>query len=106
MSELSPKTVDPSANAMPLDHIEAVGHLANQEEHEETAFQALKKCPKVVMWSCFGLWVLTLASYDSYAGGIAIGIPEFRKAFGTEFEGEWIIPANWLSAFSGGPQAS
>jgi hypothetical protein len=106
MSLTDVEKVNPSVESEDVNHIEAIERDADQTEHEETFFQALRKYPKIDLWCCFGLWVLTLASYDSYAGGIAVGIPEFRKVFGTNFEGTWILPANWLSAFSGVPQAT
>jgi SP family general alpha glucoside:H+ symporter-like MFS transporter len=87
-------------------HTETYGHLANQEEHEETILQAITKHPKTIVWCVFALWVLLLSSFDNQAGGIVIGVPEFRKDFGSAFEGNYVLPAKWQSAYSGGPTAS
>lgn len=40
------------------------------------------------------------------ASGIILGIPEFRKDFGYLFDGNYVLPANWQSAFSGAPSAA
>lgn len=87
-------------------HTKTYGHLGNQAEHEETVLQALKKHPKTIMWCVFALWVLLLSSFDNQAGGIVIGVPEFRKDFGFAFEGNYVLPAKWQSAYSGGPTGS
>ncbi|PMD40268.1 general substrate transporter [Hyaloscypha variabilis F] len=88
------------------NHKEKYGHIANQEEHEETALQSLRRHPKTIMWCVFALWVLLLSSFDNQAGGVVIGVPEFRKDFGSAFEGNYVLPAEWQSAYSGGPTAS
>lgn len=88
------------------NHKEKYGHIANQEEHEETALQSLRRHPKTIMWCVFVLWVLLLSSFDNQAGGVVIGVPEFRKDFGSAFEGNYVLPAEWQSAYSGGPTAS
>ena len=87
-------------------HKEKYGHIANQEEHEETALLSLRRHPKTIMWCVFALWVLLLSSFDNQAGGVVIGVPEFRKDFGSAFEGNYVLPAEWQSAYSGGPTAS
>jgi hypothetical protein len=90
------------------DHagIETYSHVANQEEHEETVLQAIIKHPKTILWCVFALWILLLSSFDNQAGGVVIGVPEFRKDFGSAFEGNYVLPAKWQSAYSGGPTAS
>ena len=50
--------------------------------------------------------VLTLSSYDNQAGGIFLSIPQFRKEFGFAYHGNYVLPANWQSAYSGGPTTS
>ena len=92
-----------------IDHVEdldKIGHLANQEEHEQTKWQAVKNSPKAVFWCVYAIWVLVLNSFENQAGGIVLGIPEFRKDFGTPFAGGYVLDAKWQSAFSGGPVAT
>jgi len=45
-------------------------------------------------------------SHTMQASGIILGIPEFRKDFGYFFDGNYVLPANWQSAFSGAPSAA
>jgi hypothetical protein len=62
-----------------LDHIdEQAGHIANQEDHDITAIQALKKYPHTVLWCSYAIWLLVLNSFENQAGGSALGIPQFR----------------------------
>ena len=81
-------------------------NIAEQEEHHDTVLQTLKKHPKALAWCLYALGVLTLSSYDNQAGGVFLNIPEFRKDFGFAYEGNYVLPAKWQSAFGGGPTAS
>jgi MFS transporter, SP family, general alpha glucoside:H+ symporter len=88
------------------DEKEAYGHIANQEQHEQTVRQALTQRPKTIVWLIFAIWVLLITSFDNQVGGVVIGIPRFRQDFGSPFEGNYVLPAKWQSAYSGGPTAS
>jgi hypothetical protein len=37
--------------------------------------------------------------FDSLAGGVVVGITEFRKDFGTPFGGDYVVDANWQLGF-------
>lgn len=87
-------------------HTETIGHLKNQEQHEETVREALTQHPKTMIWLVFAIFVLVISSFDNQAGGIVLGIPQFRKDFGYAFEGNYVLPAKWQSAYSGGPTVS
>jgi MFS transporter, SP family, general alpha glucoside:H+ symporter len=88
------------------DHITEYGNIANQEQHEETVREALTRHPKRVFWLIFAIWLLIITSFDNQVGGIVIGIPQFRKDFGSYYDGNYVLPAKWQSAYSGGPTAS
>lgn len=88
------------------EHLEQIGHATDAEDHEETPIQAIKNHPKAFVWCVYAIYVLILTSFDNQAGGTVIGIPEFRKDFGTAFEGDYVLPASWQSAYSGAPVAS
>ena len=85
---------------------EAVAHLANQEDHEQTRMQAIKQNPWAFAWCMFAVWLTLLVSFENQASGIVIGIPQFRKDFGYLADGSYVLPAKWQAAFSGGPVAS
>jgi MFS transporter, SP family, general alpha glucoside:H+ symporter len=88
------------------DHVDKIGLLANQEEHEISKWAAIKKDPWTLAWCIYAIWVLVLNSFENQAGGAVLGIPQFRKDFGYAFGGDYVLPAKWQSAFSGGPVAS
>jgi len=85
---------------------EIAGHAANQDDHDINAIQAARKNPRTVLWCSYAIWLLVLNSFENQAGGTALGIPQFRKDFGYKFGDEYVLPANWQGAFSGGPVAS
>ena len=89
-----------------LAQLEENGYTASGENHKETAFQAITRHPRTLFWCIYALWVLTLSSYDSQAGGIFLAVPQFRKDFGFAYDGNYVLPAQWQSAYSGGPSAS
>jgi len=90
-----------------LEHLDEIaGHAANQDDHDISAIQAARKNPRTVLWCSYAIWLLVLNSFENQAGGTALGIPQFRKDFGYKFGDEYVLPANWQGAFSGGPVAS
>lgn len=107
MTSADPK-VELNLDAEHLDNVadDSLAHLANQEEHEGNKWQAIRKYPRAFFWSIFAVWCMLLVSFENQAAGNIIGIPEFRKDFGHEFEGTYVLYAKWQSAFSGAPVAS
>ena len=81
-------------------------HLLSQEEHETSKWQAIKRNPTAFAWCIFAVWTILLVSFENQASGNVLGIPKFRKDFGYAFEGDYVLPAKWQSAFSGGSVAS
>ncbi|KAF4978528.1 hypothetical protein FZEAL_5100 [Fusarium zealandicum] len=88
------------------EHVEQIGHAAAAEDHQEGPIKAIRKHPWAFAWCLYAIYVLILTSFDNQASGIVIGIPQFRKDFGNEFEGDYVLPAKWQSAYSGAPVAS
>ncbi|KAF6802561.1 MFS hexose transporter [Colletotrichum sojae] len=88
------------------EHVEEIGHAATALDHEETPLQAIRNKPWAFVWCLYAIYVLVLTSFDNQAGGSILGIREFRKDFGSEFEGDYVLPAKWQSAYSGAPVAS
>ncbi|EEU39712.1 uncharacterized protein NECHADRAFT_43378 [Fusarium vanettenii 77-13-4] len=84
----------------------AIAQLANEEEHQPGKWQAIKSNPRAFAWCLFAAWCTLLVSFENNASGIVIGIPQFRKDFGNYYKGDYVIPGNWQSAFSGAPVAS
>jgi len=82
------------------------GHAVNQEDHELTIRQALRQQTKAILWAASAAWILLLAAYDASAPSLYLSIPEFRKDFGTPYEGDWVLDASWQSAFNAAPVAT
>lgn len=82
------------------------GHLAHQLDHEETPIIALKSHPLACLWVLYAIWVLMATSFDNNASSNILGIPQFRKDFGHFYQGDYVLPAKWQSAYSGGPAAA
>ena len=85
---------------------EQLAFIANQDEHETTKLQAIRQLPKTFGWCLFAVWIVLLVSFENQASGNVLGIPEFRKDFGSFYDGGYVLPAKWQSAFSGAPIAS
>lgn len=86
--------------------LEVIGHAGNYEDHQGDIREALKAHRKAVIWAVYALFVLTISSYDNSASGIFLSVPAFRKDFGYEYAGNYVLPAKWQSAYSGGPSAT
>jgi SP family general alpha glucoside:H+ symporter-like MFS transporter len=93
-------------NHIEVDESQQLGHLANQEDHETGRFAALKMYPGACAWCIYACWSIILVSFEQQAAGSVLGIPEFRKDFGSEFDGNYVLPAKWQSAFNAAPVAS
>jgi MFS transporter, SP family, general alpha glucoside:H+ symporter len=87
-------------------HTEDVAHLTNQEDHEISKWQAIRHHPWSFGWCLFAVWVTLLVSYENQASGTVLGIPQFRKDFGSYYQGDYVIPAGWQAAFGGGAVAT
>ena len=85
---------------------EQLAHLANAEDHDTSKLQAIRRNPWAFAWCLYAVWTVLLVSFENQASGNILGIPEFRKDFGSFYDGNWVLSAKWQSAFSGAPVAS
>ncbi|KAK7427645.1 hypothetical protein QQZ08_005920 [Neonectria magnoliae] len=83
-----------------------LAHLSDQEDHDTGIWKSFVKYPWACVWCVYACWCIILVSFDVQAAGSVVGVPQFRKDFGFEFENSFVIPAKWQSAFSGAPVAS
>jgi hypothetical protein len=88
------------------EHIENVGIEVQHADRMLSKWNSVKANPKTVFWIIWAIFVLCLQGFDNQAGGIVVGIEQFRKDFGYPYAGNYVLPANWQSAFSGGPTAA
>ena len=85
---------------------EQSARLVDQEDRESSKLQAIRRNPWAFAWCLYAVWTVLLVSYENQASGIVISIPEFRKDFGSEFDGNYVLSAKWQAAFSGAPVAA
>lgn len=88
----------------PVDN--QLGRLGNQDEHDVGKLASFRLYPRACFWCFYAVWCTLLVSFENQASGNILSIPEFRKDFGTFFQGSYVLPAEWQSAFSGAPVAS
>jgi len=81
--------------AQHVETVEEVGAVTDEEDHRETKWQAVKSNKKTLAWISIMILVMCLQGFDNQAGGIVIGIEQFRKDFGTPFDGNYVLPAKW-----------
>lgn len=72
----------------------------------DTYLQAVRDHPGAFMWCMYIVWVMLSSNYINTAGGSVLGIPRFRKDFGGPYEGDYVLPAAWQSAYFGAPSAA
>jgi MFS family permease len=97
---------EPAAEEIELTKNHQQAHMSNHEEHQTGVFQSFVRYPGACVWCVYAIWCITLLSFDVQAAGAVVGIPEFRKDFGYEYEGDYVLPARWQSAFGGAPIAT
>lgn len=88
------------------EQVEDVDSIMEREDHNESKWGAVQKQPQAFTWCLFAVWILLLVSFENQASGAIIGIPQFRKDFGGYYQGDYVIPAHWQSAFGAAPVAS
>jgi len=69
----------------------------------QTPFQAIRHHPREFLWCLYAIFVLVISSFDNQAGGVVLSIPQFRKDFGSLYNGNYVLSAEWQSAYSGAP---
>ncbi|KAL2842527.1 major facilitator superfamily domain-containing protein [Aspergillus pseudoustus] len=66
---------------------------------------AFSRYPRRTFWLIYAVWVLVISGFDNTASSTVISIPRFRMDYGFAYDGNYILPARWQAAFSGGPAA-
>ncbi|KAL4883348.1 general substrate transporter [Aspergillus karnatakaensis] len=111
MATADPQPRPSNASKPPVEEIELTktvqqAHISNHEEHRTGIFESFRRYPWATVWCVYAIWCITLLSFDVQAAGAVVGIPQFRKDFGYEYEGDYVLPAKWQSAFGGAPIAT
>lgn len=85
---------------------DVLAQSADQEEHRLGAWASAKSYPWACAWCVYACWCVVLLGFDAQAAGAIVGIPQFRKDFGYEFGGEFVLEAHWQSLFNAAPVAA
>jgi len=90
----------PSAN-------ELRGRAIQQQEHNRSYWETLRKDPRLLFWIGVMLWTLIVRGFENQSSGSVISITEFKRRFGKmDTDGSYFISTNWQSALSGGSNAA
>jgi hypothetical protein len=68
-------------------------------QHSLTRKEAIKEHWKPITWCLYMFFTCVMYGFDSLAGGVVVGITEFRKDFGHPFAGDYVIDADWQLGF-------
>lgn len=68
--------------------------------------ESLRTYRWAILWCVYMLWCILANNYAKTAGQSVLGIPQFRKDFGSPYEGNYVLSAKWQSAYYGAPQAA
>ncbi|EGY22465.1 general alpha-glucoside permease [Verticillium dahliae VdLs.17] len=82
------------------------GRAIQQQEHNRTWGQTLRKDPRLLFWIGVMLWTLIVRGFESGASGALISIPVFRRRFGVFIKGTYFISTKWQSIISGAPNGA
>ncbi|OLN83277.1 Maltose permease MAL31-like protein 3 [Colletotrichum chlorophyti] len=83
-----------------------LAQAADFDDHELGIWKSFVRYRWASAWCVYACWTIILLSFDVQAAGSVVGIPEFRKDFGYAFNGDYVLPAEWQSSFSGAPIAT
>lgn len=73
---------------------------AAAEQRSMSTLQAIRRYWRAFFWSLFMCMGALLWGYDSQVGGGLLSVPSFRRDFGHEANGAYVLPAQWQSAFN------
>ncbi|KAL2678381.1 hypothetical protein Neosp_009127 [[Neocosmospora] mangrovei] len=68
-------------------------------QHNLTKIQAIKENKWPLIWCMYMFFLCITWGYDGLAGAIVISIAQFRRDYGTPYNGDWVIDANWQLGF-------
>lgn len=106
MSVASEEKLESFSSTQALDDSQKVARAQQKLEHEYTRWDAIKAYPHACIYILIMTWAMITVGFENMASGIVVSIPTFRRDFGYEFEGQYVLEGKWQSAISGGPAGS
>ena len=74
--------------------------------NKQSFWESVRQYRWILIWCVYLLWSVLANNYAKTAGQSVLGIPQFRKDFGTPYDGNYVLSAKWQSAYYGAPQAA
>ncbi|CAK7203089.1 hypothetical protein SEUCBS139899_005818 [Sporothrix eucalyptigena] len=71
-----------------------------ERQHAMTVTEALKQDWKPILWCIYMFFVCITWGYDGLTASIVVSIAQFREQFGYEYEGSYVVSANWQLSWS------
>lgn len=103
---MSLSVIEKGVSETDLGDLDRIARAQQKLEHEYTRWQAIKMYPRAAVYVAIIVWSMVTVGYENQASGIVLSIPTFRKDFGQEYDGQYVLEGNWQSAISGGPYAA
>jgi hypothetical protein len=98
-----------SAKEITGDHVrvdEIKSSKPSNSGKSQPLFGTLRRYRWAITWCIYMLWCVLANNYAKTAGQSVLGIPQFRKDFGSAYNGGYVLSAKWQSAYYGAPQAA
>ncbi|KIJ63752.1 hypothetical protein HYDPIDRAFT_133568 [Hydnomerulius pinastri MD-312] len=83
----------------PFENVNALAEAA-ASDRALTPLQAIRIYWRAFTWCLFMCMGALLWGYDTQVGGGLLSVPAFRRDFGSEVDGQYILAASWQSAFN------
>ncbi|USP78037.1 MFS general substrate transporter [Curvularia clavata] len=80
------------------EHIDRV--LPRPAEDELSAWQCIRKNPKICLWIAWANIGSIMVGYENLALSVCLAMPAFQKTFASEINGVLLIPAHWQSLWN------
>ncbi|RFU81642.1 maltose permease [Trichoderma arundinaceum] len=71
-----------------------------QLEHQLTVKEVFIKHPALVFWAFYWAMAGVGWGFDAQVNGGMLSVQSFRRDFGYMYQGEYVLPADWQSAFN------
>lgn len=85
---------------------EPVEHPDNEPKEDHSLLSAVREHPLSFGWSIYAILVMVTSAYTNSISNSVLGIPQFRKDFGYQFRGNYVLPASWQAAYYGATNAA
>jgi SP family general alpha glucoside:H+ symporter-like MFS transporter len=79
---------------------------SEDDPEENNLLDAVREHPVAFAWSIYAIFVMVTSAYTNSISNSVLGIPQFRKDFGHQFQGNYVLPASWQAAYYGATNAA